>query len=448
METRKDKSIPSDFLLKLLDCVLKYNIFEFSDSLYIQRIGTAMGTRAAPNVADIFMSFIDEEIIRRSSQFGELLFYRRFLDDILIIFRGSNNNLHKFIKNINTIHNSIKFTLQHTRKPSSDDCECEESTNIPFLDTSLSLSHGQVNSDLYRKPSDRNQYLLPSSCHPPHCHENIPFSLALRIIRICSNPTQRDCRLLELKEMLIARDYKKNIINSAIDKALKIPRKEAIKKVFRKTNKDRVVFSIKYDPRLPSLSKIVQKHHRTMVEEDPRLKEIFKQPPMIAYKRHRNLKDMLIRSKVPKVSNARPKRNMNGMKKCGKCTTCPYIKEGRKIKSTATNYSKDINQAVDCNSENTIYLIECNKSNCREQYVGCSDQAFKTRMSQHRGYVNNKKIEKATGYHFSQKNHSVADMKFSIIEKIYNKNRYYLLEKEKHYIRKFNTKYKGMNRNC
>ena len=52
-------------------------------------------------------------------------------------------------------------------------------------------------------------------------------------------------------------------------------------------------------------------------------------------------------------------------------------------------------------------------------------------MSQHRGYVNTKKIEKATGYHFDQKNHSLADMKFSIIDKNYNKNRYYLLDKEK-----------------
>ena len=43
---------------------------------------------------------------------------------------------------------------------------------------------------------------------------------------------------------------------------------------------------------------------------------------------------------------------------------------------------------------------------------------------------------------------SVADMKFLIIEKIYKKNRVYLLKKEKHYIRKFNSKYKGMNKNC
>ena len=248
--------------------------------------------------------------------------------------------------------------------------------------------------------------------------------------------------------MLIAREYKKNIINSAIEKALKIPRHEAIKKVVREGDKDRVVFSIKYDPRLPSLSKIVQKHHRTMIDEDPRLKEIFKKPPMIAYKRHRNLKDMLIRSKVPKLDNRRPKRKLTGMRKCGKCVVCPYVKEGKKVKATATNYTKDINESVDCNTDNFIYLIECGKSNCREQYVGCSDQQFKARMGQHKGYVNNKKLEKATGFHFSQKNHSLSDMKVSIIEKIYNKNRFYLLEKEKHYIRKFNTKYKGMNRNC
>ena len=118
---------------------------------------------------------------------------------------------------------------------------------------------------------------------------------------------------------MIARDYKKNLVNSAIERALKIPRSEAIKKVLRKRKNDRVVFSIRYDPRLPSIAKIVRKHHRTMVEEDPRLKDVFKQPPLIAYKRNRNLKDMFIRSKVPKPNQSRPKRKLAGMKKCGKC---------------------------------------------------------------------------------------------------------------------------------
>ena len=102
-----------------------------------------MGTKCGPNVADIFMSFIDEEIVRRAEKYGKLLFYRRFLDDILLIFCGSNAKLHEFINDINTIHPSIKFTLQHTKSVSDNDdinnCSCAPSDHIPFLDTSLSI---------------------------------------------------------------------------------------------------------------------------------------------------------------------------------------------------------------------------------------------------------------------------------------------------------------------
>ena len=70
--------------------------------------------------------------------------------------------------------------MEHTKKASDNDeddnnvCKCKPSDSIPFLDTRLSIREGKINSDLYRKPSDRVQYLLPSSCHPPHCTDNIP----------------------------------------------------------------------------------------------------------------------------------------------------------------------------------------------------------------------------------------------------------------------------------
>ena len=34
LEQRDDKSVPTDFLVKLLDLVLKFNLFEFEDNLY------------------------------------------------------------------------------------------------------------------------------------------------------------------------------------------------------------------------------------------------------------------------------------------------------------------------------------------------------------------------------------------------------------------------------
>ena len=81
------------------------------------------------------------------------------LDDIIMIFCGSYANLHNFIADINTIHPSIKFTLQHTKSNNHDDnennCSCDQSDWVPYLDTSLSIRGGRINSDLYRKPSDK-----------------------------------------------------------------------------------------------------------------------------------------------------------------------------------------------------------------------------------------------------------------------------------------------------
>ena len=196
------------------------------------------------------------------------MFLKRFLDDLFMIFTGSAENLHKFLAEINKLHPGIKFTMTHTRLPSDTSCNCDGPDNLPFLDTSLKIVDGRIQSDLYRKPSDKNKYLLPSSCHPPHTSKNIPFSLALRIIRICSEPEQRDARLSELKEMLLSRDYPPNIINAAIARARNIPRQDALKKVIREKSTGRAIFVVTFDTRLPSVQKIIIKHWRTMVKND------------------------------------------------------------------------------------------------------------------------------------------------------------------------------------
>ena len=107
-------------------------------------------------------------------------------------------------------------------------------------------------------------YLLTSSAHPTHVTSNIPFSLALRIVRICSEPESRDLRLSELREMLLDRNYKKRIIDDNIKKAKAIPRAEALKRVVRSRSSNRPVFVAMFDRRLPSIPNIVKKHWRSM----------------------------------------------------------------------------------------------------------------------------------------------------------------------------------------
>ena len=247
------------------------------------------------------------------------------IDDIFILFRGSLDTLHAFLEDLNTIHPTIKFTMTHTvpylKENNFTACSCDLSSSLAFLDTSCQISGGQIIVDLYRKPTDRNQYLLTSSCHPAHVTTNIPFSLALRIVRICSLPADRDKRLAELKKMLLERDYKPGLIDAVIEKAKAIPRSEALKKVENKKDNKRPVFVITYDPRLPSITNIVHKHWRTMTK-DPYLKQVFEAPPLIAYRRPKNLKELTIRAKVPPLAPSRPKRKIPGMTKCNRCPTC------------------------------------------------------------------------------------------------------------------------------
>ena len=171
--------------------------------------------------------------------------------------------------------------MSHTTPANMENpgCNCEPTQSLPFLDTSCSIKDGKIVTDLYRKDTDRNQYLLPSSCHPAHVTQNIPFSLALRIVRICSFKVDREKRFLELKDLLLSRVYKPKIIDSAIERARNIPRKEALKKVNKENNSTRPVFVMHFDPRLPSIPSTIKIHWRTMTQ-DHRLKEAFPAPPL------------------------------------------------------------------------------------------------------------------------------------------------------------------------
>ena len=163
--------VPTDYLMKLMEIILKNNLFNFHEELYRQEIGCAMGTKPAPSYADTFMARrIDDKIIHLAQKYSTdnkspLAIFKRFLDDIFSIFKGTSKDLHKLFNDMNNIHNSIKFTMNHTtplNEAEVDRCECAQQFSIPYLDVLCSIKDGRLESDLYRKETDRNQYLLPS----------------------------------------------------------------------------------------------------------------------------------------------------------------------------------------------------------------------------------------------------------------------------------------------
>ena len=108
-------------------------------------------------------------------------------------------------------------------------------------------------------------------------------------------------------------------------------------------------------------------------------------PSLVAYGRPRNIRDKRVRSKIPTIYK-RNRLTVPGMRKCNKCTICPFVKEGKRVPSTSSKCPVDINTSVNCHTKNIFYCISWDK--CSLQFIGESEQTLKVRFSEHEHKVN------------------------------------------------------------
>ena len=122
------------YVIELLELVLTNNHFEFNGEFYHQLSGTAMGTKLAPSYANLFMTKFEDKYIYTYPLHPQL--WKRFIDDIFLIWPHGMNSLTKFIEHLNTVHPTIKFT--------SDISE----TRISFLDLTIYIEQSELHTRL------------------------------------------------------------------------------------------------------------------------------------------------------------------------------------------------------------------------------------------------------------------------------------------------------------
>ena len=153
-------SIPS--LMMLLRMVLTMNNFEFNGDHYLQVGGTAMGTRLVTSYANLFMS--DFKDIFVFNQPHQPLWWKRFIDDISVLWMHGKSLLDNFITHLNFIHSTIKFTAHISE------------TSVEYLDTVVRICiDNTIITDLYIKPTDSHNYPHYPSCHPQHKKTSLPY---------------------------------------------------------------------------------------------------------------------------------------------------------------------------------------------------------------------------------------------------------------------------------
>ncbi|XP_045779584.1 uncharacterized protein LOC123877124 [Maniola jurtina] len=191
-------------LIELTKICMKQNYFKFNDQFYQQKEGLAMGSPLSPLMADIFMDdFENKHIVKNNN----ILYYYRYVDDIIICWTGTDEQLDTFVKNLNKIHPKIKFKS-----------ELELDNSISFLDLTITRANNKHQFGIFRKPTYTDTTIPASSCHPWQ-HKLAAFHSYVH--RLLSIPLEKENYLKELKiiyHMAQANGYNINIVNNIIKK--------------------------------------------------------------------------------------------------------------------------------------------------------------------------------------------------------------------------------------
>ena len=152
------------------------------------------------------------------------------------------------------------------------------------------------------------------SCHPWHTKKAIPYGQALRFRIICSEDRQFQERVGELAGWLKDRGYEESLVNEQLDKIRRLDRTALLANAGNRTNDqgrgERAPLVVTYHPALNSLGKVARRLHPMLTNSEEHRK-VFPEPPLIAFMRCKNIKDILvmremgglIRRDVPVVVN-------------------------------------------------------------------------------------------------------------------------------------------------
>ena len=100
-------------IIFLLQLVLENNYFTFDNKVYKQRLGVAMGAAPSPEICDIRMFEITQDIINNKYQHkNKIKHHVRFRDDGMMVFYATRNEVEEFFRIGNSIHEHLKFTYE------------------------------------------------------------------------------------------------------------------------------------------------------------------------------------------------------------------------------------------------------------------------------------------------------------------------------------------------
>lgn len=361
-----DPKRPDAELLQLLEINLTRNDFVFNNQYYLQIKGTAMGKRFAPAYANIFMAEWEEEVFRKCQK--KPFHYLRYLDDIWGIWTGTEMEFQEFVNILNSHDPSIQLKAEFDRQ------------SIDFLDTTVYKGQyfeqtQKLDIKVFFKTTDTHALLYKNSFHPKHTFKGVVKSQILRFKRICTGEENFKEATRILFEALRGRGYTRNFLRNCF-KTFQV-RKE-------RDRGDLIPFITTFSTSNTILNNKVKSNFDKFIGSSGILPN---SEVISAYRRNRNLRDFLVRAKLPPLQSQKPQ-----------------LLEAQFCRLQFVHSNKEktiikILQGFSPHSTNCVYVLFCAK--CGIKYVGETKNSLSTRMYQHRYNIKTKKeVETPLVRHF------------------------------------------------
>jgi hypothetical protein len=397
LNKRPAGSLPrTAFLTELAAKILKNNNFQFMGENYMQISGTAMGTSFAPEYANLYMGRQEQTFLQKQAK--QPLMWVRFIDDIFMIWTGTETELLKFLSDLNG-HGTLKYTWDYSQQSAT------------FLDVTLKLDEDRkLQTSVHIKPTNKLLYLHNTSCHPKHTKKGIIYSQAVRGKRICTTKEDLDIYLNKIAVAFINQGYDEKLVQKEIGR-LKYHKEKTKPKTVASFSTPPLV--VPFHPALTgSLHPLLDNAHSILASSNE-TKDIFTEKANLSYRRAANLGNIVAPKPQPKnlkqkqlgKSGSFPCKNRNRQSRGRNCGGCSLMRPRRCITAPNTNITYQIRGHNTCTTEKVIYLLKCKF--CKAHYIGKTLKKFRQRLAGHRSTVREKKLLPVATHALSHKKYTL-----------------------------------------
>ena len=208
---------------------------------------------------------------------------------MISLWHTSRDVVEKFIEQTNKHHPTIKFTAE---------ISCTYAT---FSDTIISKGQrfnkeSVLDMRTHFKPTETFQYTFFTTCHPPGAKKGFVKGEALRLLRTNSSNKTFAQNITTFKNHLMEKGYPQNLINNTLTEVKFQERTQAL--LQRSKTKNAILFFVtQFHQAVPSLKEILTRKWY-LIQQQPLLNQIFKESPIVSYRKGRSLKDIPVRVKL------------------------------------------------------------------------------------------------------------------------------------------------------